>query len=119
MSGKPQQTYAVDSRLPISASARADDPAHPKNITKNILMLEAQTTADTKYDIEPPPRLDEGFTVPASIPLLFIASIITIVVGIVLLTRAQSMPVKIALIVLVVAAIHNTVGSVEKCTVYK
>jgi len=100
-------------------SARDDDPAHPKNLTKNTLMLEAQSTADTRYDIQPPPRVDEGFTVPSSIPLLLIASIITVVVGITLLTRAQSMPVKIALIVLVVAAIHNTVGSVEKYTVYK
>ena len=118
MSGKPQQSYTVDARLPISASARDDDPAHPKNLTKNTLMLEAQTTADTKYDIEPPPRL-EGFTVPSSIPLLLIASIITVVVGIALLTRARSMPIKIALIALVVIAIHNTVGSVEKYTVYR
>ena len=56
-----QQTFAMDSRLPVPDNMSPSDPAHPRNVTRNSVIIQNQAAADTKYDPYPPPRVDENF----------------------------------------------------------
>jgi hypothetical protein len=54
-------SFSVDSRLPIPDDMDLSDPSHPRNVTRNAIMVQQQAKADTKYDPQPPARIYEGF----------------------------------------------------------
>ena len=120
---QPAQTYHVDSRLPVSPSQDESDPSHPKNITKTNLMVQNQATADQKYDISPPPRV-EGFMsmpLPTSFQMLtvvFVTSIIIAIVSISFLTFTSNRLARIVFIIATVVALNYAIISLEKCAVY-
>lgn len=114
------QTFTMDSRIPVGANISADDPNHPKNVTKMALMTSAQANADTKYDIYPPPRV-EGFqnlTTKQMDALTTVAAIIAVVVAFVFALQVRILPIKIAFVAIIVMGIHYIVGKLEKRTVY-
>jgi hypothetical protein len=122
---QPLQTFHVDSRLPVSPEIDSSDPGHPKNITKTALMIQNQATADTKYDIYPPTRI-EGFLSTLPLPtkkymttIVLCTSVITIIVSISLLMYTSNKIHRIFFIVAAILGIHYAVLSIEKVTVYR
>ena len=122
MAPAPVQTFHMDSRLPVSPDADESDPNHPRNVTKGLLMTQNQATADTKYDIQPPPRV-EGFS---SMPLptdrqmiwaVFFSSLITAAVSISFLAQTQNKYVRIFFILATVFSLNYGIVSLEKLTV--
>lgn len=123
----PVQTFHVDSRLPVSDKTDPSDPNHPKNVVRNALMIQNQASADTKYDIYPPPRVDEGFWPSSHLPyptakhmitMILIASILTTIISISLLTYMSNRITRIFLIIASILGIHYAIISLEKVTVY-
>jgi len=109
------QGYTVDSRLPVSANQSESDPNHPKNVVKNMMVVQNQTTADTKYDVAVQ-RID-GFTTQNEEYIKLIAACIAIVVGIVVAMKITQMIPRILIIAGVVWCLHYVIGRVEKRTV--
>lgn len=56
--GRRQIIY--DSRLPVGENTNINDATHPRNVVMLAASTEAQASADQRYDINPPPRV-EGF----------------------------------------------------------
>ena len=109
------QTFTMDSRIPVGANVSEDDPNHPKNVTKLALMTSAQANADTKYDIYPPPRV-ENFANQRDINL-FAVSLIVTAIAIYFLLKPQNLIVRFALIATVVLSLHYATGRLENHTV--
>jgi hypothetical protein len=129
MAAKPKppqgQVIAYDSRLPESDLAPSD-PSNPRNVFKNILVLGAQTTADTRYDSAAPAREKVGFANPAPSPSPSPSAALTIrwtivaaiaaVVGlfIFLIKKQNTLPVRVLLSVALIAVLHYLAGEVVK-----
>lgn len=111
------QTFVFDSRLPISENVSLSDPNHPKNIMRNAAIVQNQASADTKYDIYPPPRI-EGFSTMPNESSLTILSIIGIIISLVFLLRVTNFFLKMGMVTILVMSIHYAVGRLEKRTVY-
>jgi hypothetical protein len=60
-----RRPYVVDPRLPVGAHVAETDPAHPNMITRNLLVVQNQAVADTKYDVLRPKRVYESFAAGA------------------------------------------------------
>ena len=126
MSEKIDLTYHVDPRLPIGDDLRASDPTHPGNIIKKLLETGNQATTDAKYDNKPE-RLPQGVTTEAfqsvmtdpsqTKTIFFIAAVIGVVVSLALVTRANSLVVKVALVIVLVISIHYLIARLENRTV--
>jgi uncharacterized integral membrane protein len=76
----------VDPRLPVDPTLSTRDPAHPRNIVRNLAAIEEQALADTVYDGPPPQRdtpLIEAYTAspsvgaPAQLASAPVASVVT------------------------------------------
>ena len=113
MSGQKQ--FIFDSRVAVSPNTSENDPAHPKNITRATQITEAQANADTKYDIYPPPRV-ENFANQRDINL-FAVSLIVTAIAIYFLLKPQNLIVRFALIATVVLSLHYATGRLENHTV--
>ena len=50
----------LDANAVNSPEIRTDDPRHLGNLTKKMASMNAQVSADTKYDTTPPPRVDSS-----------------------------------------------------------
>lgn len=50
----------LDANAVNSPEIRSDDPRHLGNLTKKMASMNAQVSADTKYDTTPPPRVDSS-----------------------------------------------------------
>jgi len=112
-----QKTFVMDARLPVSESTTLDDPNHPKNVCKGLLMVHNQALADTKYDIMPPPRLVETFGNPPALPWKLVVSIFLVILCLTIAIRSRSMPLKIVSVVLLIIGIQYTIYMLEKRTV--
>ncbi len=55
-----RRQVVFDSRLPVGENTSINDATHPRNIVLLAANTEAQASADQRYDINPPPRV-EGF----------------------------------------------------------
>jgi hypothetical protein len=55
-----RRQVVFDSRLPVGENTSTNDATHPRNIVLLAANTEAQASADQRYDINPPPRV-EGF----------------------------------------------------------
>jgi hypothetical protein len=55
------QSFSIDPRLPIPDDMDLKSPSHPRNVTRNAIVVQNQASADTKYDPYPPPRVEEPF----------------------------------------------------------
>ena len=110
------QGFTVDSRLPVSSSLAETDPTHPKNVVKNMLVLQNQTTADTKYDVAVQ-RIEDGFTTQSHERIRLIAAVIAIIVGIAIAMKITHTVLRILIIAAVVWCIHYVIGRVENRTV--
>jgi hypothetical protein len=104
----PQQVI-VDTRLPLS-NAAPNDPANPKNVVRNLMAVQAQTNADTKYDITPPPRV-EGFDNKSG-KMFWIACAVAIA-AIAVAIYARVFYIKVAFAVLAIYALHYAAGKLE------
>lgn len=111
------QTFVFDSRLPVSENTSESDPNHPKNVMRAAAIVQNQASADTKYDIYPPPRVEGFSTMPAETSLT-ILSIIGIIVSLTLLVRISNFFLKMGLVAILVMSIHYAVGRLENRTVY-
>ena len=112
-----QKTFVMDARLPVSESTAQDDPSHPKNVCKGLLMVQNQALADTKYDIMPPPRLVEKFENPPSLPWKLVVSIFVVLLCLIVAIRSRSTPLKIVSIVILMIGIRYAIYMLEKRTV--
>jgi hypothetical protein len=113
----PQQQFVFDSRLPVSPSTRDDDPNHPRNVMRNAIIVANQATADTRYDIQPPPRI-EGFKVPEALDsIMTYVSILGVIFAIGALIYIRHTVLRVAFIALAIVSIHYAVGRLEKRTV--
>lgn len=52
------QIVSVDASASQPVEISKKDPRHLNNLTSSITRLNAQSSADTKYDPKPPPRVD-------------------------------------------------------------
>ena len=113
-----RQTFVVDSRLPTSENTSTDDPAHPKNVVRSALIIQNQATADTKYDIYPPPRV-EGFAISNlhMDTVITCVSILAIFIILAILINIKHTVYRIVLIAASIISIHYAVGRLEKRTV--
>ena len=89
----------MDARLPVSQNMTEDDPNHPKNVVKNIMIVQNQTAADTKYDVAVQ-RID-GFTTQKKEYIRFVAAIIAILVGITIAMKSRTMFVRLGLLMVI------------------
>ena len=106
----------MDSRLPISDTQPESDPSHPKNVMRATKVTEMQANADTKYDIDPPQRV-EGFENRGDV-LRFFGSLAIAMIALCILVRpALPMIAKFALIAVTVITLHYAAGKLEKRTV--
>ena len=80
-------------------------------------MVSAQASADTKYDISPPPRV-EAFVDFTSDATLFYASLVTGLVSILLLLQPRPTLVKYGLVAVAIFSLHYAAGKMEKRAVY-
>jgi hypothetical protein len=109
------QTFVFDTRLPVSENISELDPNHPRNIMRNAAIIQNQASADTKYDIYPPTRV-EGFATMSSETSLTILSVIGIIVSLVFLVRVSNFFLKMGLVTILVMSIHYAVGRLENRT---
>lgn len=108
-----QQTFVFDTRLPVSEHVSEKDPAHPRNVMRNAAIVQNQATADTKYDIYPPKRV-EAFSVQIPRTNIFtVAAILAIIVGIAVSIKVQNIIIRVLLILLVVYSIHYLVAQLS------
>ena len=75
-----------------------------------------QSNADTKYDIIPPPRVNEGFK-NRNDTFLFLGAVLIVAIGLFVLMRPLPLVVKFGSIAVVIFAINYAVGKLEKHTV--
>ena len=92
------------------------DPNHPKNIMRNAAIVQNQASADTKYDIYPPPRI-EGFATMPTETSLTILSIIGIILSLVFLLRITNFFLKMGVIAVLMMCIHYVIRRLENRTV--
>lgn len=70
MASSNKKYVYVDPRLPVDPTLSTRDPAHPRNIVRNLASIEEQALADTVYDGPPPQRdtpLIEAYTASPSV----------------------------------------------------
>ena len=119
----PVQTFIMDPRLPISQDTSKDDPNHPTNVCKGMQILQNQASADTKYDIHPPPRIPpsqkkEPFENPPSKDdTKFLVSLLLVAASLTLAILARSMFLKIVSIAILFVCIQYAVHKLENRTV--
>ena len=106
---KMPRLVTVDSRLPPT-SAPENSPENPKKVNKDLQMVEAQTTADTRYDVQG--NLREPFEVQGLPGLAIITT--AIVIALVILIFPQPLPVRVGLGVGVIYGIHYILGKYVK-----
>ena len=110
------KTFSLDSRLPVSTDTPTDDPNHPKNVCKGMVMLQNQALADTKYDIYPPPRV-EPFSnqTPDNFKIIIAMLLVAISLAVVIVSRSPYL--RIASIAILLVCIHYATHILEKRTV--
>lgn len=109
-----KQTFVFDTRLPVGENVSERDPAHPKNVMRNAIIIQNQAMADTKYDIYPPKRI-EAFSVQIPHTRIFtIAAILAVIVGITISMRVQNMIIRIFSILVVVYSLHYIVAKLDQ-----
>ena len=112
----PQQQFVFDSRLPVSGNMSIDDPSHPRNIMRTAAIVQNQASADTRYDIHPPPRV-EGFATVSMDSLVTYVSILGVIVVIGALVYIRHTVLRLVFIALAIVSIHYAVSRLEKRTV--
>ena len=110
------QTYTIDSRLPVPTDTSPNDPSHPNAVIKAALMTRNQATADSKYDIIPPPRIIEKF-VGSSGNSHFYVAILLIVLSLYTVLHVKNTAIRTGGIVILIMSIHYAVGKISKFTV--
>lgn len=116
----PEQ-FVFDSRLPVSGNQSDSDPNHPKNVMRRTQMVSAQATADTKYDISPPPRV-EAAAEPTTEPFidlgndtpLFYVCVIAAIGSIALLLSPKPTLLRYGLIGIAIVSLHCAVSIMDK-----
>jgi len=114
-----RQQFVMDSRLPVSDTQSESDPNHPKNLARNTQIVSAQASADTRYDIYPPPRV-ESFSQQyskQSILALLLISVSVACIAIIFCLKVQGLPIRIVLVGTAIACLHYAVGKMENLTV--
>ena len=111
------QQFVFDSRLPVSENQSESDPNHPKNVMRRSQMVSAQASADTKYDISPPPRV-EAFVDFTSTKVLFYASLLAALVSILILLRPQPTVIRYTLIGITILSLHYAARSIDTVAIF-
>lgn len=108
-------TFVFDTRLPVSSSLPSSDPNHPKNVMRNALIVQNQASADTKYDIYPPPRI-EAFsynTLGLSKTHTMMLALLVSVVCILILLRVQNLVIRIVFIAIAIYSLHYVTSRLQ------
>lgn len=115
------QILVVDERLPEPAGIAKTDPAAPANIVLNTQKIQAQAAADSKYDIDPPQRIDPFVDVNDSKTTVAVAAVvlafIILIVPYMFLHITLPLYARIAFAVVAIYGLHYIAGKFEKRTV--
>lgn len=102
------QTFVMDSRLPVSDTLSLKDPNHPRNVMRSAILIANQASADTKYDIYPPPRV-EGFADFSQNNMILLCCILLVILGLYFAITLRHTVFRVAFAILAMYAIHNIV----------
>lgn len=121
MATNNRRQIVFDSRLPVGENTSINDPTHPRNITLLAANTEAQGSADQRYDINPPPRV-EGFMTLFSQPpkalgrLPFLLNVFLVCLLLVAVFHIQQRIIKGVLAVGIIFILHTVISQFEhKC----
>lgn len=128
MANSGDLTYHVDPRLPVGDGISTTDPSHPKNVIKNLLEIQNQASADSRYDNKPqrlPPGVTEAFQIQYAVindpaktnQILLISAILGIILCLVFVNKASNLYIKIAIVLIIVVCIHYLLSRLENRTV--
>lgn len=114
-----RKQFVPDSNLPVSDNVSKNDPNHPNNVMKNAAIISDQASADTAYDIIPPPREErkESFENPSDSTRKLIGSILAIVFSLLILFRVKNTPIRVLCIGVLIYSIHFLLQRLENRTV--
>lgn len=109
------RTFVVDPRLPVGAHVSETDPAHPNMVTRNLLLVQNQAVADTKYDILRPKRIaaTEGFQMQSvlSSPLVHV---VLLAAFLYIALNTRHFAVKVACAFLAILILHRLTSRMEE-----
>ena len=110
-----RRQVVFDSRLPVGENTSTNDATHPRNIVLLAANTEAQASADQRYDINPPPRIEPFSFSPGNslrrIPFLINLFIICLLFVAVLYIKQRI--VKIILSVGIIFILHQVINQFE------
>ena len=109
------KTLIVDTRFPAT-DLPTSDPANPKNLILDTTMIQNQASADTKYDIIPPPRIDQFVDYNGSKSML-IGIIMVVLIALYLALIPRPLYQRIILAAVAVFGLHHIAGKLENRTV--
>ena len=113
-----KKTFIFDARLPVSEETTADNPNHPKNLSRGMVLVSNQALADTKYDIYPPPRVAaEGFVNPEKEGFILLVVFGAIFFTLILILLSRSTYLRIACIIILTLSINYAIHLLENRTV--
>ena len=110
------KTFTMDARLPVSENTSKDDPNHPKNVCKGMVVMQNQASADTKYDIQPPPRV-EGFETPKNFDPKFCIACILVFIALTVVVLNKNFYIKVICVIILLLCINYATSKLEKRTV--
>jgi hypothetical protein len=118
MAAPNRRQIVYDSRLPVGENTSINDPTHPRNIVLMAANTEAQGSADQRYDINPPPRV-EGFMTFMSQPpkilsrLPFLFNVFLVCLLLVAVFHIQQRILKGILAVGIIFILHTVISQFE------
>ncbi len=116
------QTFVFDTRMPVPDNVSKDDPSHPENVARSGKILENQANADTRYDISPTPRMNEGFAMRPDESRAWAvqtgSAVLIALLSIYFLLSVRGTVARLGLIAVTVLSVHYAVQMLEKRTVY-
>ena len=104
------QIFAADSRLPQTDGAGPT----PVSVSKNLKILELQTAADTRYDVQGAKLREPFVTVPTGHQWFWVYGIFIVLVIIIILTIPLSSTVRVVSGIAIIVATHQILASLEK-----
>jgi hypothetical protein len=108
-----RRQVVFDSRLPVGENTSTNDATHPRNIVLLAANTEAQASADQRYDINPPPRI-EPFSPASTIRRIpFLINVFIVCVLFVAVLNIKQRIVKIILAAGIIFVLHQVINQFE------
>jgi hypothetical protein len=108
-----RRQVVFDSRLPVGENTSTNDANHPRNIVLLAANTEAQASADQRYDINPPPRV-EPFSPSNTIRRIpFLVNVFIVCVLLVAVLYIKQRVLKVILSVGIIFVLHQVISQFE------